>query len=427
MKKELFTRNFLLLIFGQASSLFGNSILRLALSMYILDWTGSAALFGGVLSVAVVPTILLSPLGGFLADRMDRRNLMVLLDALTGSAVLLTALTLSRRDSISTVVQLLVFLSVLGAFETPTVQACIPSMLSGDNIVRGNAVVSQAAAISGLTAPALGGFLYAAFGLLPVMYTSVLCFFATAASECFIHLDRRQPSEGGRLLSMVRQDLSLCTKYLCRERPSVLKLLLLAALSNFFVMGAAAVGFPYLVRTVLGLDARYYGAAESALAVAALGGSIAAGALVGKLRTGSLFRILAALGVCLLPAGWIFLIPAGRTLQYLVSLVSFCGMQAAASVFSLFAVSLIQRDTPNSLIGKVMAYTSAIVLCAQPLGQLLYGFLFGRFQEAVYWVLLPTAGMIFAVGCLSKRVFRELEKEEEREKSVPQTPDGSPP
>ena len=296
MKEKLFTRNFVLLIFGQASSLFGNSILRLALSMYILDRTGSAALFGGVLSVAVIPTILLSPLGGFLADRMDRRNLMVLLDALTGSAVLLTALALSRRDSIAPVVWLLVFLSVLGAFETPTVQACIPSMLSGDNIVRGNAVVSQAAAISGLTAPALGGLLYAAFGLLLVMYTSVLCFFATAASECFIRLDHRPPSGGGGLLSMVRQDLSLCIRYLCRERPGILKLLLLAALSNFFVMGAAAVGFPYLVRMVLGLDARYYGAAESALAVAALGGSIAAGSLVGKLRTGNLFRILAALG-----------------------------------------------------------------------------------------------------------------------------------
>lgn len=423
MKEKLFTRNFVLLIFGQASSLFGNSILRLALSMYILDRTGSAALFGGVLSVAVIPTILLSPLRGFLVDRMDRRNLMVLLDALTASAVLLTALALSRRDSIAPVVWLLVFLSVLGAFETPTVQACIPSMLSGDNIVRGNAVVSQAAAISGLTAPALGGLLYAAFGLLPVMYTSVLCFFATAASECFIRLDHRPPSGGGGLLSMVRQDLSLCARYLCRERPGILKLLLLAALSNFFVMGAAAVGFPYLVRTVLGLDARYYGAAESALAVAALGGSIAAGSLVGKLRTGSLFRVLTALGVCLLPAGWIFLVPAGGTLRYLVSLASFCGMQAAASLFSLFAVSLIQRDTPNSLIGKVMAFTSAIVLCAQPLGQLLYGFLFGRFREAVHWVLLPTAGMIFAVGCLSRQVFRELEEQEKEKRPVP---DGSP-
>ena len=230
-------------------------------------------------------------------------------------------------------VQLLVFLSVLGAFETPTVQACIPSMLSGDNIVRGNALVNQAAAISGLVAPALGGLLYAAFGLVPVMYASVLCFFATALSECFIRLGSQPISKGDGLLSMVWQDLSLCARYLYRERPSILKLLFLVAFSGFFVIGVAAVGFPYLVRTVLGLDARYYGAAESALAMAALGGSIAAGALVGKLRTASLAGVLAALGACLLPVGGIFLIPAGGNVRYFISLAAFCGQRSASFPF----------------------------------------------------------------------------------------------
>ncbi len=219
---------------------------------------------------------------------------------------------------------------------------------------------------------------------------------------------------------MVWQDLSLCARYLYRERPSILKLLFLVAFSGFFVIGVAAVGFPYLVRTVLGLDARYYGAAESALAMAALGGSIAAGALVGKLRTASLAGVLAALGACLLPVGGIFLIPAGGNVRYFISLAAFCGMQAAVSIFSLFALSLIQRDTPDNLMGKVMAYTSAITLCAQPLGQLVYGFLFERFREAVYLVLLPTAGILFAVGWMAKGFFREMEREEMQKKGLEQ-------
>ena len=69
MDQRLFTKNFALLVLGQASSLFGNYILRLALSMYVLEATGSAAVFAGILSAATVPTILLSPLGGVLADR----------------------------------------------------------------------------------------------------------------------------------------------------------------------------------------------------------------------------------------------------------------------------------------------------------------------------------------------------------------------
>ena len=70
----------MLLILGQLTSLFGNFILKLALSMYVLEVTGSAAIFAGILSIAIIPTIVLSPLGGILADRADRRNIMVGLD-----------------------------------------------------------------------------------------------------------------------------------------------------------------------------------------------------------------------------------------------------------------------------------------------------------------------------------------------------------
>ena len=77
MTQKLFTKNFILLILGQVTSLFGNYILRLALSMYVLELTGSATIFAGILSIAIIPTILLSPCGGILADRAIRRNIMV--------------------------------------------------------------------------------------------------------------------------------------------------------------------------------------------------------------------------------------------------------------------------------------------------------------------------------------------------------------
>ena len=87
MKQKLFTRNFTFLILGQASSLIGNNTLKFALSMYVLERTGSAAVFAGLLAVAMVPTILLSPFGGMLADRMNRRNIMVVLDVISGLSV----------------------------------------------------------------------------------------------------------------------------------------------------------------------------------------------------------------------------------------------------------------------------------------------------------------------------------------------------
>lgn len=398
MKEKLFTKNFTLLVLGQVSSLFGNYIMRLALSMYVLELTGSAAVFAGLLSAATIPTILLSPFGGILADRADRRNIMVALDAMTGTAVLCAALLLSEQRALVVIGALLVLLSVLGAFETPTVQACIPSMLTGDNIIRGNAVVNQTASISYLTAPLLGGIFYSAFGIKPVMYASVLCFFVTAFLECFIRLDYRPAGFGGNALAVAKADFLDSVRFIGKERRDILRILLLAALSRFFVMGVTLVGLPFLVRTVLGLDARYYGAAESVLAVAVIAGSMAAGVLAGKIQKGGLSAMLAAVGLCIVPAGLAFLLPAGTGVRYAVLVAAFCGMQIAISMFSIYAVSMIQQGTPEYMIGKVMAYTSAITMCAQPAGQMVYGFLFDGCKEAVWLVLIPTGVIVWGIG-----------------------------
>ena len=160
MKEKLFTRNFTLLLLGQVFSLLGNGALRFALSMYVLEKTGSAAVFGTLLAVSMVPTILLTPFGGVLADRMDRRVIMVGLDLASGAAVLAATAAFADGRGLAVTAALLIVLSVLGAFESPTVQACVPQMLHGENVLRGNAAVNQVAAVSGLVTPFLGSLLY---------------------------------------------------------------------------------------------------------------------------------------------------------------------------------------------------------------------------------------------------------------------------
>lgn len=413
MTEKLFTKNFTLLILGQLTSLFGNFILKLALSMYVLEATGSAAIFAGILSAATIPTILLSPLGGILADRADRRNVMVALDALTGVSVLCVALFLAESNSIAVISTLLIILSILGAFETPTVQACIPTMLQGDNIMKGNAVVNQVASLSYLIAPMLGGVLYAVFGLKPVMYASVVCFFITALFECFIKLSYQRIQNQGGVLQIVKQDFLSSMQYITKEQTSISKMLFLTALSRFFVMGITIVGLPFLVRTVLGFNPKYYGAAESALAVATILGSIAAGVLAEKLKIHKLSVLLASMGIFIIPAGIGFLLPVNAIIKYGVTVVSFCGMQAVISIFSIFAVSLIQQRTPNHLIGKVMAYTSTVTLCVQPIGQIVYGFLFDKFYSAIYFVLIPTGIIVCIVGLSAMSFFKNMEREQQ--------------
>ena len=400
-------RNFTLLILGQVSSLLGNLSLKFALSMYILEQTGSASLFAGLLAASMLPTILLSPFGGILADRADRRAVMVGLDGLSGLAVLLAALALPHGPDLAVIAALMIVLSVLAAFESPTVQACVPQMLAGQNVLRGNAMVSQMQAAASLVTPFLGSLFYTAFGLRPVFYGAVACFFLTALLECFLRLPRPASAPRTGLAALLRQDFAVTLRFLRREQPAILGLLGLSALASMLIAGALVVGFPYLVRTVLGLSARHYGAAESAMGVAAILGGALVTLLAGRLRPRHLAPVFVLVGLCLLPAGAAFLLPLGALARYWVLLVLFCGCQLGCSVFSIYAATLIQSRTPAALMGKVMSCVFTLAMCAQPLGQVLYGALFDRL--APQWVLLPSGLLLCAVGLFSAGFFRRMD------------------
>ena len=413
MKKEkLFTRNFTLLILGQVSSLTGNYTLKFALSMYVLEQTGSASIFAGMLSAALLPTVLLSPFGGILADRANRKHIMVALDALSGLSVLAAGLLLPLGRELWVIGALLVLLSVLAAFESPTVQACVPQMVSPQNLVQGNAVVSQVSAVTSLVTPFLGSLFYTAFGIGPVFAAAVVCFWLTALLECMIHLEYQKPPRTAGIGAIVREDLAVSAHFLRWEQPDILKLLLLAALAGMFVSGTAVVGFPYLVRTVLGLSATYYGAAESAMGAAAILGSLCAGLLGKKLRVRDLSAIFLSFGLSLFPIGLSFLLPVGRMARYGVLLFFFCVCQLGVCIFSTYAITLIQQRTPEQLMGKVMSCVFTLSMCAQPVGQVVYGALFDCFSDSVYWVLIPTGVLICLIAVASRGFLKRMEAAE---------------
>ena len=409
--QKLFTRNFTFLILGQVSSLIGNYTLKFALSMYILEQTGSASVYAGLMALSLIPMILLSPFGGILADRANRRNIMVTLDTLSGIIVLAAGLFLRHGNDLLLIGALLIALSVLGAFESPTVQACVPQMQTGENLLKGNAAVSQIQAVAGLVTPFLGSLFYTAFGIRPVLAVCAACFFLTALLECFIRLSHQKRPGGQKIRQILRQDLGESMDFLLKKRPEVFRLLLLAALASFFVVGTAVVGLPFLVRNVLGLSANHYGAAESLMGGASVAGALAVGMLAGRLREKGLQSLLIAVGAVLIPAGAAFLLPLSTGVRYLILLVCFCIAQAVCSMFSILALSMIQESTPEHLTGKIMACVIALSTCAQPVGQVVYGLLFDLSAGSTWLVLLPTAAVLIALGGLSAGFLQRFAKE----------------
>src|SRR5699024_3950801 len=144
---------------------------------------------------------------------------------------------------------------------------------------------------------------------------TVLCFYLTAGLECGIRL-AVQKGQSRNAARTVRQDLAASVRFLRRDRPEILRLLLLAALVSLFVAGTAVVGFPYLVRTARGLPAEAYGLAESAMGAAAVLVSVFVGLTAGRLRLRWLAAVFLGFGLCLLPAGLVFALPLNASVRY---------------------------------------------------------------------------------------------------------------
>ena len=403
----LFRRDFTLVVIGQIISLFGNAILRFALPLYLLRQTGSPALFGAVGAAAFIPAVLCAPIGGVLADRVNKRNIMVALDFSTAGLILAFTLFLERAPLAPlTAACLMLLYGIAGAYQ-PAVQASIPLLASADQLTRANAVINMVGTLSGLLGPVVGGVLFGAFGLRPILWVGVACFFLSAVMELFIRIPHRPRAAAGNVLSTVRQDLKESWRFIRRERPVFLSVMLVLALFNLVLSAALVVGIPVTVVQVLNMSDSRLGITQGAMGLGGLFGGILTACLGARLslRRGNLVLLAASLtaavmGLALLPGvppalGW-----------WTVTAMSFAIMVLSTMLVVVLSAA-VQGQTPPELLGKVMAFIMAVSNCASPLGQAIYGALF---EGCPAWaVLLGAAAAASVTAVCSKGVFQALD------------------
>lgn len=276
--------------------------------------------------------------------------------------------------------------------------------------MKANAVVSQVAMLANLIGPVLGGVLYGLFGAMPIILVSGVCFFLSAVLELFIHIPFQPLDAKTSILQIVKDDLRESIRFMTREQPDILRITLMIAVYSLFVVSTITVGLPYMIRTVLGLSSQLYGAAEGLMAAAGIAGGIASGFLADRLKTGRLYWLLVLSGAALVPVGAAFLLDCGPMTCYIVITICIMAMQLLIALFSIFMLSLAQSRTPSHLLGKMTAYIMTLTMCAQPVGQALYGVLFDRFAGSLYLPLIATALIAAAIGLASRGLFARLEQ-----------------
>ena len=404
-------RDFTLVVLGQIISLFGNSILHFALPLYLLRESGSSALFGAVNACAFLPMVLMAPIGGVVADRVNKRNIMVCLDFFTSGLMVLYLLLWGRLPLVPlTILCLMLLYGIAGAYQ-PSVQASVPLLLPRERLTAGNAAINAVNTLANLLGPVLGGVLLGMWGLRPILVVSAGCFFLSAVMELFIRIPHMKQPRSRGVLATVGADLAESWQYIRRERPVFLSATLILAAFNLILSAALIVGVPVLVTGALHMSDAHLGLTQGAMGLGGLAGGLIAGLLGRRLRPrhGSWLLLtcsaaVAVMGLALLPG-----VSAAAGYRLITGMGAL--VMCAATLFSVLLISLLQQQTAPALIGKVIACIQAAANCASPLGQARYGLLFDSLAHWPWLVLFGAAALSALVGLWAGPVFRRLGEE----------------
>ena len=380
-------KNFAPFLFGSFLSSIGFWVQSVGQSWQVLQLTNSAFLLGLVGFAALFPNIVLSLFGGVIADRLNRRPLLIGTQIIfLSTATLLGILTTLH---IITVWQIILMALINGTFNTvgiPAWQAFIGDLLELEQLKQGIALNSMQFNLSRVIGPALGGFSIGVFGIAGSYYLNAISYVAVIIPLILIHpRHRERTSRQQGMWQDLREGLSFA-----RKRPSLRVILLLQFIIAFLV-------FPYIVllpifaRDIFHIGAPGLGVLNSASGIGALSGAILLVVLSQHLKRGKFLLVL----LCVLGGLASLAFALINVLNVAILLLIALG---ACTVMSMTSTNTaLQLLTPEHMRGRVLSLWVMTALGLAPFGNLLAGWVA---QSIGAPSTLAIGGILCACGAL---------------------------
>ncbi|GAC1440003.1 MAG: MFS transporter [Mycobacteriales bacterium] len=384
--RSLKVRNYRLFATGQVVSLSGTWAQRVAQDWLVLELSHSSGVALGITTgLQFLPMLLFGLYGGVLADRYDKRNLLVGAQAAMGVlALILGLLDVTGTVQLWHVYALAFLLGLASVIDTPVRQSFVVEMVGPDDLPNAVSLNSATFNASRIIGPAIAGLAINSIGTGPVFLANALTFVAVIVGLCLIRTNdlfdaRRIPRAKGQLVEGLRY---------VRARPELMVPIVLV-----FVIGTFGLNFQLtlalVAKQVFSRGAGSYGALSSMLALGSLLGALASARRSGPPRTRVLIGSGLAFGalevlVGLAPSYWLMaalLVPTG----------------AAVLTFSTAANATVQLGSAPAMRGRVMSLYVLVFLGGTPLGAPVIGLLA---QVLGPRSSLLIGGAVSALGCL---------------------------
>jgi MFS family permease len=394
-------------ISGQAISLVGTWMQMAAQAWLVLSITGSATTLGVIVALQTLPVLLLGPYGGVIADRVDKRRLMVILQAMMGlQALILGVLTVTGAIQLWEIGVLALLLGLNNAFENPARQSFMLEMIGAENLRNAVSLNSVLVNVARSIGPAVAGILIATVGEGVCFLVNAGSFVAVIASLTMLDRTALNPTKPTpRAPGQLREGL----RYV-RKTPELGVPLLMMA-----IVGCLAyefqVSLPVMAKQGLHLGATGYGFMTAAMGVGAVVGGLLVAAK-GKVGLRPLILAAAAFGI--------FLGLATVAQSLTMELLALALAGGASIAFMSTGNSTLQLGAAPNMRGRVMSLWFVAFQGSTPIGGPIVGWVMATAgARAGLGVGAITCLLVAALGLAALRRGTEHQRIREEQRRRP--------
>lgn len=251
-------RNFMLIMIARFIAFLGNSIHYFALTWYLINEIGEGKVLGLLLTLSSLPSVLLGPFVGVLADRFDRRKIMILMNMIRGTLALTLGYAVFTGNAplwVFFVITLL--LSICSSIYFPASGALFPSLVHNKQLIRANSIASFITTFTGILGVTVGGILYKAIGPGGLFMMDSAGFFIAAVCEILLIVPMMKHNTLVKTKSYL-SNLGEGLKFVFNTK-ALFAMLIFGGVVNFFFWPIQNIVQPIIGSKVLGFDSVQYG------------------------------------------------------------------------------------------------------------------------------------------------------------------------
>ncbi|MGE7855158.1 MFS transporter [Bacillus sp. NPDC094064] len=390
-------RNICLYSIAKTVSIFGSSIYSFALGLYVLQITGSALNFAITLILGTIPMIIMNPFAGVIADKVDKKKLVVYMDLLNGGVLISVYIFSSNFGLNLFIIYATTFLiTVFTTFFGIGLESAKPNIVSKERLMSINSISKIIDSVSLILGPMLGGIVFAVLNIKTFIIINGISFILSSIFIMFIRFKLFEHNTNEEcLIKEINfiKDIKEGYSYLIKKETLKNTFSILIAL-NFFLGFAVTVPLPYIIHTVLNLSSNQFGIIQGTFPIGMIVGAILVKKITDRFSYSYLLKKISfTLGIFMIVSGIPVLFRSIEVNNFVYVSIYCVSMFFLGLMIALIDIPLIyfmQKEIPDEYRGRVLSIGISIGKMMQPIALAVSGLLLNYVPAYT----LPIAGGI---------------------------------